>query len=57
MSVAFVYATAFPNLAAPLMLMSVAVGFSRVRLGVHYPGDVLAGQVIALVTDFVVLTR
>ena len=55
MAVAFAYAAAFPAIAPGLVLFAVAVGFSRVRLGVHYPGDVLAGQVIALATDLAIM--
>jgi len=50
MSVAFVYGLRFPALAVPLLLLASIVGFSRVRLGVHYPGDVLVGQAIAILT-------
>lgn len=53
MSVAFVYASAYPLLAVPLLLLASAVGMSRVFLGVHYPGDVLIGQLIAIVTGLV----
>jgi undecaprenyl-diphosphatase len=47
MSVALVYGAAFPVWAAPLLLLALLVGFSRVRLRVHYPSDVLVGQLIA----------
>ena len=50
MSVALGYGVVFPALAVPAVLVSLLVGFSRVRLGVHFPGDVLAGQAIALMT-------
>jgi undecaprenyl-diphosphatase len=50
MSVAAVYAWAFPWCAPIVLGLALLVGLSRVVLGVHYPGDVVVGQVIALVT-------
>jgi undecaprenyl-diphosphatase len=50
MSVAIVYSFAFPALAGALIPIAMLVGMSRVCLGVHYPGDVLIGQIIALLT-------
>ena len=55
MAVAFVYAVAFPAWAAPLIMLAAVVGLSRVCLRVHYPGDVLVGQAIAILTDLCVI--
>ncbi len=53
LAVAFSYALVFPVWGAPLIVLALLVGFSRVRLGVHYPSDVLVGQMLALATTVV----
>jgi undecaprenyl-diphosphatase len=44
---AFAYAVGrhLPVLAVPIRLLAVAVAYSRVHTGVHYPGDVVVGSV------------
>lgn len=54
MAVCFAYAIAFPALAIPLIALAVLVGASRVFLGVHYPGDVVIGQAIAIATALLI---
>jgi undecaprenyl-diphosphatase len=54
MSVAFIHAAAFHSLGWPLLVIAVLIGVSRVRLGAHYPGDVLVGQFIAIATGVTV---
>lgn len=54
MGVCFAYALAFPAFAAPLVVLAMLVGASRVFLGVHYPGDVVIGQIIAVGTALLV---
>lgn len=55
MAVAFAYAAAFPALAIPLTLLALLVGASRTFLGVHFPGDVLMGQALAVITGVAVV--
>lgn len=55
MAVAVGFAAAFPMFTLPLLIIACVVGFSRVALGVHYPGDVLVGQAIALITAYPML--
>jgi undecaprenyl-diphosphatase len=54
MSVAFIHAATFHSLGWPLLVIALLIGVSRVRLGVHYPGDVLVGQLIAIATGVAV---
>ena len=56
MAVAIGYALAFPPLALPLVAIATVVGISRVCLGVHYPGDVVMGQSLAIVTAIALAT-
>lgn len=43
-----------PTLSVPLHLAAGAVAYSRVHTGVHYPGDVVAGSLIGIVTGGIV---
>jgi undecaprenyl-diphosphatase len=49
MSIAIGYGMAFPAITPAACIGAALVGFSRVALGVHYPGDVLAGQSLAMI--------
>jgi len=52
-AVALSYALVFPLWSGPLILLAALVGFSRIRLGVHYPSDVVVGQLLAALTAIV----
>lgn len=57
---AFAFATGvraiWPRAGSALLVLAVAVGYSRVHTGVHYPGDVLLGALLGCATA-VVVTR
>ncbi|HZJ98205.1 MAG TPA: phosphatase PAP2 family protein [Oligella sp.] len=56
---AFVFANIvvafFPALAIPVYFFATLVGLSRVMLGVHYPGDILAGMMLGLACSWAAL--
>lgn len=45
---ATVVALAVPRLTWPLFVLAALIAWSRVYVGVHYPGDVLAGAVLGV---------
>ena len=57
MSVAFIHAATFHSLGWPLLVIAAFIGVSRVKLGAHYPGDMLVGQLIAIATGVAVRAR
>jgi undecaprenyl-diphosphatase len=44
-----------PRLAPAFFLLAVAIGFSRVYVGVHYPLDVLGGAILGLLCGGIVI--
>jgi membrane-associated phospholipid phosphatase len=59
MACALVLAVLVPCLAAPLVVLAAAIGFSRLYVGVHYPLDVLGGALLglAVATALLLLAR
>lgn len=43
------------KIGTPFLLLAIATGFSRIFVGHHYPGDVLASVIVGLVTSLIIL--
>jgi undecaprenyl-diphosphatase len=52
---ATVFAFAFPRFAAAFYLLAVAIGFSRIYVGVHYPLDVVGGALLGILVAIALL--
>ncbi len=46
----------YPIVAVPVFIWASMVGLSRVLLGVHYPGDILAGALLGLTISLLSIT-
>jgi undecaprenyl-diphosphatase len=44
-----------PRAAPLLVLLAIAIGYSRVYVGVHYPGDVVAGALVGVLCGLVAI--
>jgi membrane-associated phospholipid phosphatase len=51
---AFALGALFPRLRAPLWLLAILIGISRVAVSAHYPSDIVAGAVIGVFGALVV---
>ncbi len=50
----FILKPAFPKIGFVLFPWAALVAYSRIYLGVHYPGDILVGAVLGLLISWLV---
>lgn len=49
----FMFRQRWPKFTIWMICWALIVGYSRIYVGVHYPGDVLAGMFVGILTSFV----
>lgn len=53
---AFLFLIYLPSfISLPLLIIAFLISYSRMYLGVHYPSDVLAGMLLAIIIDIVTI--